>query len=195
MKTIILTLLVFISYFTCQAQTDTFEHTHCCGTFAGGFGGPYVKLTSIGSTPLLMIGGAGAWKFGSHFYLGGAGYNTVSDQNSITLDNKGKPLNTKFETGYGGLLLGSVFAVNDWLRLDLNLLIGGGGFSFADSSKSLNNGYFILEPGLNLGTAINHWFAVGIGVGQRFAGGGISPVSASAFNKPSLNINFYFGNF
>ncbi len=152
----------------------------------GGYGAPYVKMTRIGPEDSLLVGGRGGWIINDSFAIGGGGCGLVTPHKLEKITGKDDPDKLKFGMGYGGMRFEYYFLPKGLFVISIGTLIGAGGYSLyqqinydgnSDNGDNTNNsntkgeGFFVLEPELNMFINITRFFRIGIGGSYRFING------------------------
>jgi hypothetical protein len=164
---------------------------------SGGFGGPVIKVTHVSeNNTALMLGGKGAFLLDHQFYIGGAGYFLVSSE-SYKVDDIAE-VNTHF--GYGGLLVGYIFAPENSVKFNTSLLLGvanntlydfpeDGGVSVSEYAYA-----FTSEIEGSLIFDVNEYFKIEAGVGYRYVDH-TKYYSSDDLSGYSINVGLLFGDF
>jgi hypothetical protein len=166
---------------------------------SGGFGGLELRLTQLNDQTGLLVGGGGAWVVNNSFYLGGAGYGLVNDVNTLGLG----PDTTRIDFGYGGGLVGYMFASDNLVHVGVQTLVGAGGVGYRmhgdrESFSSVNDGdgFFVLEPGVVGELNIAKNIRLDLSAGYRFINGIETPgMSDRKLSGPSASMMIKFGSF
>jgi hypothetical protein len=162
----------------------------------GGYGAPVIKVTTIDGGSAVLLGGQGAWLINHTFGLGIAGYGMVTERIYNRPDQPNAPeyeptATRRLELGYGGLLLSYVNRSDELIHTTVDLLIGGGTIGFAkryryadnwdsgdwdsddwDHSRSgSTDGFFVLEPSLNVEINLVRFMRLDAGMGYRWVSG------------------------
>jgi hypothetical protein len=196
MRISIILLLVFISSHPAIAQ----EETLLSGKIEnGGYGGPFVMFGNINGQTGVFVGGQGGWIINHTFVLGGRGYGLVNEVDVEGLEN------IKLEFGCGGALLEYVIASDKVFHASIQCMIGAGGVQYAvkdytqehdEIDYSINDAFFVLEPGVNLVLNITRHFRVSAGAAYRYVNGvEYEDLSDSDISGVSGQILFLFGVF
>jgi hypothetical protein len=163
----------------------------------GGFGGPVIKVTHVADNDTaLMIGAKGAFLVDHSFYVGGAGYFLASNE-SYEIDN-GSNLDTYF--GYGGVLLGYIFAPENSIKFNTSLLLGASGNVLYDLPEdggitvSEYSYAFTSELECSLIFDVSEYFKIEAGVGYRYVDD-TKYYSSDELSGYSVNVGFLFGEF
>jgi hypothetical protein len=107
--------------------------------------------------------------------------------------------------GYGGLKLEYRLKPSSLLHISFPMLIGGGGFEYGDLDGHdgfdnedrydyLDDGFFVVEPGVALGINIVKLMRLDVGVTYRYAPG-IDFPTFNNFNGVTGNFSLKFGKF
>jgi hypothetical protein len=136
----------------------------------GGFGGPVMRFTRIAGKDAFMMGGRGGYVVNGTFVIGGGGYGWSSER---VRARRGAAGFHQLEMGYGGLELEYIARTRKLVHWNAQLMIGGGGAS-QDVNSQLqvrDDGFFILEPGVNVEVNVISGFRTGLGVAYRMING------------------------
>ena len=137
----------------------------------GGFGGPFMKFTTIHQHNGFLMGGGGGFIIGHQFIIGGAGYGLVTD---IFPDNEIYGDNLLVDFGYGGVLVQMTGDTRQRMFIEMTMLLGGGNASYhlENSSNTIDSGgFFVFEPGAHLTYRITNFLQLGVGVTYRMTEG------------------------
>ena len=189
----ILTITTALLILTTLAQAEHPYKKHHTNPH-GGFGGFGMKFTNVGNDQQILFGGSGAGFLSDNFYWGGGGYGTVSNSNTIDIQDGAVTRKTTLDMGYGGFMVGYVKPLNQYIKWETQLLLGFGGFTLTDNNFQSDQNFFVAEPSVNFYVSPTEWLHIGLGAGYRFANLSNGFVDNSIFNKPSFNLNFNFGN-
>ena len=141
---------------------------------SSGFGGPYVKFTSINSEFGVMAGGFGAWLINDQIAFGGGGCGLTTRHEVESSDTT--PITYRIDFGYGGFYMGYIHSPSDILHLTGGLLIGAGGVDFSkqddiDTHPNFGDGFFILEPEIGIEVNVVDHFRLDLNTSYRFLSG------------------------
>ncbi|MFC1614092.1 hypothetical protein ACFL5K_02225 [Gemmatimonadota bacterium] len=195
MKNLIILLLVVLLSYPVMAQDETLLSDEI---ESGGYGGPLFKIGQINGETGIFVGGQGGWIINHRFVLGGKGYGLVND-----VEVEGSQ-NLKLEFGCGGALLEYIIASNKLLHLSIHSMIGAGGVRYAvkdyednhDDIDYSNDGFFVLEPGINLILNVYKNFRIGAGTTYRYVNGvEYESLSNSDLSGVSVKVLLKFGVF
>jgi len=152
----------------------------------GGWGAPTLMYSRILDQDALLVGIRGGWLVDHRLTIGIAGYGLISEVNNPAYDQylleQGNPVEEKsrFQTGYGGLLIEPIIAYSSPIHLSLPIIIGAGGFGYTTSYYDRDaethpydhlkggHSYFVLEPGVDLELNIFPLLRLGLGASYRF---------------------------
>ena len=180
-------------------------------TTIGGFGGPVVTYTTFNGQDALMVGGQGAMLVNKSFYIGGGGYGMSTRHRAP--ERGGTTYDSRFEMGYGGAMVGMVFASDDVVHFAGDVLVGGGAVlnTWRDSSlpyydyhedewdqhrEHSDDPFFVVQPMLHLEMNVLKFWRVGFSGGYRFVDGVNSfGLSDSDLSGPVAGLTFRFGKF
>lgn len=167
----------------------------------GGYGAVVVKFASMNNQFALLVGGRGGWIINHAFSLGFAGYGLVNDIPSYVVGPFGERY---MDFGYGGLDLEYVFNSDRLIHLSIHTLVGGGAIGYRGmagpawdpDSPHMDDGIFVVEPGMNLDLNVIRWFRLSAGASFRFVRGTSSGISTNEdLSGPSAQLTFRFGDF
>lgn len=190
--------ILFAAVWTnCHAQETLFDDME-----SGGFGGPYIQLTSVHGSMAYMVGGRGGWVVNHALIIGGGGIGLSS---RITARTIGPDTSIDVSFSYGGLFLDYMFMSNKVVHPSVSLLIGGGSAStnrrpWRDSmsmhGNESYNGIFVLEPAVHIELNVFKHFRLMAGVAYRYVTGVTGQESSNAdFSGVSGVLTFKFGTF
>jgi hypothetical protein len=195
MKRITITLFIALFYYSAIAQ----ENTLLSGTLEnGGYGAIFTKIGQINGETGVFMGGQGAWIINHRFGVGGKGYGIVNETKVKDLQN------VKLEFGCWGGLVEYIVASDKLLHLNIHSMIGAGGVRYAiidhkdehDDIDYSEDGFFVLEPGLDLVLNVSKNFRIGAGVAYRYVNGvDYENLSNSDLSGMSGHIILKFGVF
>ncbi len=171
--------------------------------YMGGMGGPLIKygLNDFYAADLdlrgnlLCIGGRGIWMINRFFGLGGGGYGGI-------LLNKSNDKYT-LSMGYGGPIIDFYYRV-DFFRIDLNCLIGAGGYGIVNNNAVSNGNmtnttdviqssgsFFTVEPTILIAFRVTSFLEIGLTTSylytSRIKNGNIN------FENYTFGLSFMFG--
>lgn len=170
----------------------------------GGYGSPVVKFTTINDKLGLLVGGQGGWIINHTLVLGGGGYGLSIDVQTLTIEDS---VRKYVDFGYGGFLIEYVMNSDKLIHFAINTLIGGG---YVGSRKarddddhkkdnefhSLDDGFFVLEPGLTVDLNVTKLLRASVGVNYRYIAGVASgPSTNKDISGPSVMLMLRFGKF
>ncbi len=167
----------------------------------GGYGALVIKFGSVNNQFALLVGGRGGWIINHSFVLGFGAYGLVNDVPSYVTGPFGEHY---IDFGYGGLDLEYVFNSDRLIHLSIHALIGGGAVGFRGSasgswnpnSEHMEDGVFVVEPGMNLDLNIIRWFRLSAGASFRYVRGTSAGLSTNKdLSGPSAQLTFRFGDF
>lgn len=170
---------------------------------SGGYGALVWKSTSINNHYGTLLGVRGGWIVNHKFAIGGAAYGLA---NNIKADAVG-PFDQKYiNLTFGGLDAEYIFNSDDVMHWSLHTLIGAGGVGFRhgwdedwdrhDSRDHDMNGFFIVEPGVNLDVNVTSWLRTSLGASYRFVSGVSTPAATNSdLRGLSGMVTLRFGKF
>ncbi len=166
----------------------------------GGWGAPTAAYTRVLDQDAMLVGLRGGWIMDHRFTLGIAGYGLVTPVNNGNYDaylvDKGRELydKSRFQMGYGGLLLEPIIAYTSPVHVSLPILIGAGGCGYQTFTDLPSNfdpntweddvqAFFVVEPGVDLEINMVKLVRLGLGASYRYT----SDVTLPATSKDALN--------
>lgn len=180
-------------------------------TQIGGFGAPTVHYSQFNGEDAVLVGAQGAMLIDQRIYIGGAGYGMGSRHRAP--DAGLNTSDSRFELGYGGLLLGWMHNSDDVVHLAADVLVGAGAVvnSYRDdllyqsSSRyhDWDNGrsytddpFFVVQPMLHVEMNILRFWRVGFNGGYRYVSGVDSfGLTDADLSGPVAGVTFRFGRF
>ena len=170
-------------------------------TTSGGFGGPYMKVSSVGDVGAVWFGGFGGWVINHSFVIGGAGFGLLTDVDAGVDDFTGTE--RVLMTGYGGMWLEYHPGWKKVLHLSFATLIGGGGAMAAETDRFGNHAgehnsdpFFIIEPAVQLNLNVIRSFRAGISAGYRYTVGfNAGRVTDAEMRSATFGFFMKFGKF
>jgi hypothetical protein len=192
MKTKLFILIFLFSGICLYAQNDEIQ-TLFNRKIDLGYGGSLVtKVGKVNNETALFMGGRGMFIMDHSYSIGLGGYGLVSNVKALTPDPK-DITNNRLAMGYGGLELEYILSSNNLVHMTVQTLVGGGGVGyFKDWNHNHNDydndyhhntdvdGFFILEPGLNVELNVVDFFRLGIGGSYRVVSGLSSGLSTNS---------------
>jgi|GEM_PF-3177631 len=174
----------------------------CCTSVSqthaqGAFGGPEVAFLSVNNQFGVLMGGRGGFFIKDYLNIGGAGFSLlVPKEYGIVNDTL-----SRLRIGYGGGVVEGYWYFANRVNLSGMLLIGGGSSSLtfdnngADKQRS-QDGFVILQPGLNINLMpANHLrFSIGVSYRRTF-GLALSQTNITGFHGLTGGIGVHFGSF
>jgi len=157
----------------------------------GGYGAIAMRFTGLGknggtmssdSSFSYLIGAKGGITLNKSFTIGAGFYvltNDIGYRCSEKDDSEYDPCGSSssyydvnMSFGYGGLYVSYLFWINNYVGVDLGILIGGGVLKASSNDEyedrdSVKYGFFAMEPELELVIKITHYLGFGLGVGYR----------------------------
>lgn len=202
-KLTLLSLFLLIPSLIVAQQTQTLISGNIR---SGGFGGPVVKMTSIGDDGHLLVGGRGGWILnfdsGNAFSIGGGGYGlTTNARLPGQFDEQGRAL--YLDMGYGGLELEFINRTDELVHFSIHTLIGAGGITQRLQNRShthyetfSNSAFFVFEPGVHAEVNMTTFFRLGFGAGYRLVSGtSLDGISDNDLSGPVAQMILKFGKF
>ncbi len=138
-----------------------------------GYGAFFTKIGQINGEMGIFMGGQGAWLINHRIGIGGKGYGIINEAKVEGMEN------VKMEFGCWGALLEYVVASENLVHFNIHSMIGAGGVRYAimdykDAHQDIDytqDGFFVVEPGVDLVVNINRNFRIGIGATYRIVSG------------------------
>ena len=174
-----------------RPETLVGKHFH-----SSGFGGPVMKMSEVNNEFAVFVGGRGGWLIDQTFVLGGGGYGLVTDVETGLVDDRDEPVDLSL--GYGGVQLEYLHDSWELVHFSLAMLIGGGGATLDDRrGDSLeDDGFFVLEPEVNMNLNVTEFFRIGVGAGYRWVNGvDLTGLDDSDLSAVAGTLTFRFGGF
>lgn len=155
----------------------------------GGYGAIAMRFTGLGknggamsadSNFAYLIGAKGGITLNKSFTMGAGFYVLTNDinyrcsakdkQEYYECEKREEDVTMSF--GYGGFYVSYLFWINNYVGVDLGLLIGGGVLKGSSNDEyedrdAVNYSFFAMEPELELAIKITHYLGIGLGVGYR----------------------------
>lgn len=163
----------------------------------GGFGGPFIEMTSMDDQSGVMVGGGGGVILNS-FFIGGFGQGGSFAEHAT--DTRLYPINF----GYGGLWIGFVTPSHKAFHFYSSLKIAGGGISLTEGrGDNANTVYdeavFVVQPEVGVEVNMFRWFRIALTGNYRVVSG-IQPGDLAGldnrdFNAGGMALTFRFGKF
>lgn len=152
----------------------------------GGWGAPTLAYTNILDQDALLVGIRGGWIIDHVLTIGIAGYGLVTEVNNAAYDEylieqgRIEDGTSRFQTGYGGLLIEPIIAYSSPIHVSLPIIIGAGGYGYTrqhvfhewdnESHSYIEDAhaFFVLESGIDLEFNIIPILRLGLGVSYRY---------------------------
>ncbi|MEM9831935.1 MAG: hypothetical protein AAF944_14935 [Bacteroidota bacterium] len=202
-KLFLSSLLILTTVITFAQDSGSQQETLVKGfriTNSGGYGGPALKVSSIGGDLVLFSGGYGGWFLNKKWMLGGGGYGMVTQLDVPDNESVITGQNLHYDLGYGGFLTEYILHSDRMLHLTANMLIGAGGISQdlegEPDLQGTESSFFVLEPGAGVELNITDFFRVNSGITYRIVSGSDTRgISDSDLSSMAFFFNFKFGYF
>ncbi|MCB2200267.1 hypothetical protein KQI63_12735 [bacterium] len=180
-------------------------------TELGGYGGPMAAYTTFGSEDAVIVGGQGAMLVNKSFYIGAGGYGMATRHRAPSAGIGTS--DSRFEMGYGGMLLGLVHNSDDVVHMSADVLVGAGAVvnhyfddrltPHYDSDGDWDNGrkydddpFFVVQPMARIEVNVLSFWRVGFEGGYRIVNGVNSfGMDDNDLSGPVAGISFKFGKF
>lgn len=195
MKPLFINLLIVLLSFPLTAQQETLVNGKIESGWYGGF---FTKVGQLNGGTGVFMGGQGAWIINHKFGIGAKGYGIVNEVEADGLQN------AKLEFGCYGGLIEYIISSDKLVHLTIQSMIGGGDvrysiINYQNPQPEINysgDGFFVMEPGIDLILNINKNFRLGAGVAYRLVSGvEYESLSNSDLNGVSAEILIKFGVF
>ena len=139
----------------------------------GGYGAFFTSVGQINGEAAVFMGGQAAWIINHRIGIGAKGYGLINQVKVDGLEN------VKLEFGCWGGLLEYTIASEKLLHFNINTMIGAGGvrYSVIDYQQDhvdidySEDGFFVIEPGVDLVLNVHKNFRIGLGATYRFDSG------------------------
>lgn len=174
----------------------------------GGYGGPDLRISSMLSQTMTLVGAQASWIAGHRILFGAAGYGLVSGVDTpSTMQIDGNP--SRLGLVYGGIRLGVVATPNSLLHVTMATLVGPGtlsGISRVATPAEFEVGYerrighaegiFVVEPEVAVEMNLTTFMRVALGASYRYVTGVAQPgLSSANLSSPAGSLAFKFGVF
>jgi hypothetical protein len=161
----------------------------------GGWGAPMAAYTRIMDQHALLVGARGGWIIDHRFTLGIAGFGLVTPVENaaydahLIADGFAPQWKSRFQTGYGGLLIEPIIAYRSPVHISLPVLIGAGGCGYQTHTGLQQDldpyaynddfeAFFVLEPGIDLEMNLVKIVKLGLGASYRYTSDILLPATA-----------------
>ncbi|MFZ1331944.1 MAG: hypothetical protein WAR83_07145 [Flavobacteriales bacterium] len=156
----------------------------------GGWGAPTASYTQVMKQDAMLVGLRGGWLINHRLTIGVAGQGMVTPLTNkayeeLLIAEDGAGLSTsRFNMGYGGLLIEPVISYKSPIHISLPIIIGAGGCGYTTSTRSPGHdewfewdeydyrndseAFFVLEPGIDLEMNVIPLLRFGIGASYRY---------------------------
>jgi hypothetical protein len=132
-----------------------------------GYGGPFIRATSLGGEPGLIVGGRGGVIINDSLVLGGSGSGSAYTEAEAVFDGKER----KIDFGYGGFLAEYYFFPKNLVLFSVGCMVGGGTIGDFTERYEDGNAFFVVEPEANVFVNVTRYFRLGTGISYRFSNG------------------------
>lgn len=167
----------------------------------GGYGAPFVGVTSLDNDLAIMVGAKGGVIVNHKFGFGGIGGATISTENknftaaSLTNSTEENQKTTNNLTlGYGGVFFEYIIGYDKpvHVSLPLNIMAGGVNAGLAgDSLTTETSAVMVIEPGINLEFNFTSFFVPALNLGYRFVTGPYAKELSGVYGT----LQFKFGKY
>jgi len=190
MKTIVQLIfaIVLTTGLTAQEETLVGNINHI-----GGFGGPFIEVSTVNGETVADVGGGGALIIDNLFF---GGYGLGTDAASINGDNELYDISL----GHGGLWFGYVMNQHKLVHIYTSFKLGWGGVDLKNGAgeKAFTDNMLVISPEAGIELNVTSWFKVGLTGGYRFVDGLNDlpfELQDEDFSSPFGKITFRFGGF
>lgn len=170
-----------------------------------GFGSIDTRLTEFNDDLGMLVGAHGGIILNNSFVIGLGGYGLTTN---FKFQGTEPDEELYLYGGYGGLVLGAIFAPKEVVHIYTPVLIGAGGIRVSDRNLFRNGGlgdfrnfiedsaFFVIEPGIEVEVNITRFFKVGMGASYRIVGeSDLINVSNKDLSGFSGGLSLKFGKF
>ncbi|MCB0793434.1 MAG: hypothetical protein KDB88_01755 [Flavobacteriales bacterium] len=155
-------------------------------TAHGGWAAPTADHTRILDQDALLVGLRAGWLIDHRITIGLAGKGLVTRVDNAAFDahlvESGQRLNdrSRFQLGYGGLLIEPIIAYRSPVHVSLPILIGAGGCGYSYNSSGYRDGqwhgsyfdhakaFLVVEPGVEVELNLVPFLRLGMGISYRY---------------------------
>ncbi len=160
----------------------------------GWYLAPALKFGEIADDNETMVGIRGGLEFNRSFYIGLAGYGLPDDRYHDLIHERYFD-EDEWALGYGGLEIGLMNANRNG-SLAAGVLIGGGSVNIDENYFHDYEGFFVVEPQLDLNFNLSRHVRLGLGASYRF----IDDLESIRYTEddldgPTFNVTLGFGRF
>ena len=164
-----------------------------------GFGGVVFKGTEVNDESVLLIGGRGGVILNNQFVIGAGFYRLAGEIEAPDVAQTSLNQRIDLDMDYVGLDLEYVFAPHRSIHFSIQTLIGTGRAQYwrGDDTVLVEDGIFVLEPGVDVVLTITSFFRIGLGTSYRSISDidRLEGLESSNLSGPSANLTFKFGKF
>lgn len=178
---------------------------------SGGYGAFMMSLGRFNDQEALMVGARGGWIINHYLSFGLGGYGLTTP---VHVSNSDYQEDLDLELGYGGFYIEPIIGSKYPVHVSIPILIGAGGASiqhypdntttgsstsseeFTLSIQIESDGFFILEPGINVEFNFTKFLRVAVGGSYLYIDNlDLENVSAKAMRGPAANFTIKLGKF
>lgn len=166
---------------------------------SGGWGGPFMQISTVRDRAAVFLGGAGGWLVDGRLTLGGAGFGLATGIPAPPqVERPGQDLD--LEMGYGGAWIEYTLKPLRLVHVSFGTLIGGGGISLrwrgGGSYGSGTDGFFVAQPTVLAELNVAAHVRANVGVAYRWiVGAHMAGLSWSDVSGFSAVVALKFGKF
>ncbi len=165
----------------------------------GWYVSPALKFGKIDDETETLVGIRGGLEFNRSFYIGLAGYGMPEDNYNDYYHHEYFD-DDEWALGYGGLELGIISGKPRHGQIAMGVLIGGGWVNvdekFFENNYGEYDGFFVLEPQLDVMLSLSRNVRLGLGAGYRFVDDLQSiRYTTEDLEGPTFNLTLGFGRF
>ena len=161
------------------------------------FGAVVFKGTKVNDESVLMIGGRGGVILNNQFVIGAAFYQLFGDIEAPEAAQTIPDQTIDLDVDYLGLDLEYIFALHRSIHFSVQTLIGSGKAQYwkGNDTVLVEDGIFVVEPGLELTWKATSFFRIGLGASYRFVSDieKLDGLENDNLRGPSANLTFRFG--
>lgn len=182
---LLMVMLIAGNAFAIQRRSTLVER----GPEVGWYVSPVVKFGEVGNDTRVFGGVRGGLTVDRSFYVGAAIYGSPDDEDWPHRYDW-------LDIGYGGVEFGTVGVTSNLTTMSLGVLIGGGQVEEYHYDYYRDEGFFLIEPSVNLMFNVTRKVQLGFGASYRFVDNLNHPaLSNDDLSGPSFNMSLSFGRF
>lgn len=181
---------------------------------SGGFGAIMLSLGRFNKQEALMVGARGGWVINHYLSFGLGGYGLTTP---VRVSNPDYTKDLDLELGYGGFYVEPIIGSRYPVHISVPILIGAGGASiqyqpentvgtttsddendenYVPSVRVESDGFFIIEPGINIEFNFTKFLRVAIGGSYLYVENlNLQNIRAKDMSGPAANLTIKLGKF